>query len=276
MILKTQNGPVYYEVEGDGLPLVFLSGWAMSCECWRPVFDLLKSHFRCLMMDRRGMGRSQPVASDAAFSIEEHTEDVHKILEREGFYNAVFIAHEVGALVAVAVANTHPQDVAATVFVSPRASFSKDEIKSLGFFTPASLVLRDIASFPVIRNLVALRFRTAPQPYRDRLFDDFAELSPRSAYETALSASEHYEKSPLEKFVKSAAAPVLLICGDQDKKGTAQARSLFNAARAGKLATLKDCGFLPMLEYPNQFARLIEDFTKTVAKASKQILSFRQ
>ncbi len=275
MILKTENGPLYYEVEGEGLPLVFISGWAMSGECWRPVFDLLKPSYRCLLYDRRGMGRSQPVAAEATFHIEDHAEDLHKLLDREGLYNAVFIAHEMGALIAVACAKAHPQDIAATVFVSPRTSFSKDEMKSLGFFTPASLVLRDIASFPVIRNLVALRFSNAPQPYRDRLFDDFAELSPRSAYEMALSASEQYETQPVEAMVKSATAPVLFICGEDDKKGSHQARHLFETARAGKLATLTDCGFLPMLEYANQVARLIEDFAKNAEKAGKQLLSFR-
>jgi pimeloyl-ACP methyl ester carboxylesterase len=260
MDIISDRGHLYYEVIGAGRPLVFISGWAMSGECWRPAVETLAAHHRCVIYDPRGVARSQPNAIQTTFTIEDHAEDLHAILNEENIFDAIFIAHEMGALIARACAEKHPQDVSAFALVSPRANFSKDTIKSLSVFTPASLMLRDIASFPIVRNLIAYRFHHAPPAFRDRLFEDFAELSPRAAYETALSASEYYENSPIEKLVKSLPSPVLLICGDEDKKGTIQARQLFSLAKNGKLATLKDCGFLPMLEYPRQFARLIEAF----------------
>jgi len=271
-ILTTSKGPLYYEIKGEGEPLVFISGWAMSCECWRPAVELLAATHRCLIYDWRGMGRSQPASTNAGFNIEDHAEDLHAILQVEEIFNAVFIAHEMGVLVAAACAEAHPQDVSSFVFVSPRASFSQDEIKSLAVFTPASLALREIAAFPIIRNLVALRFRHAPQPHRNKLFDDFAELSPRAAYETALAASEYYDNLPVEKAIESSFAAVLLICGEDDKKGLAQSRKLFALAKQGKLATLTDCDFLPMLEYSRQFARLIADFTGNLNQAGNKII----
>ncbi|MBI3651533.1 MAG: alpha/beta hydrolase [Acidobacteria bacterium] len=272
MILPTNNGPLYYEVLGEGQPLVLISGWAMSCECWRPAVEFLAAGHRCLLYDARGMARSQPADATASFTIEDHAEDLHAVMDAAGMFDAVFIAHEMGALMAAACADAHPQDVRSLVLVSPRASFSKDEIKSLSVFTPASLALREIASFPLIRNLVALRFRHAPQPYRDTLFDDFAELSPRAAYETALAAAEYYESRPLEKIVKASSTPLLLVCGEKDKAGLTQARQLFSLAKSGKFARMKDCGFLPMLEYARQFARLIDDFTDALITEGNTII----
>ena len=146
------------------------------------------------------------------------------------------------------------------VVVSPRAGMSKDVVKSLAVFTPASLALRELAAYPLIRNLVARRFRRAPQPFRDRLFNDFADLSPRAAYETALSASSPESAALLDREIEQIRSPLLFVCGEKDKKGTAEARRLFSIARTGRLATLRGCGFLPMLEYPNQFVKLIDDF----------------
>jgi pimeloyl-ACP methyl ester carboxylesterase len=137
---------------------------------------------------------------------------------------------------------------------------SQDDVKNLAVFTPASLALRELAAYPLLRNVVARRFRRAPRPYRDRLFRDFAELSPRAAYETALSASSDEAVAILNEAIKRTASPVLFICGEKDKKGAAEARKLFSLASAAKLATLRDCGFLPMLEYRRQFVKLIEDF----------------
>jgi proline iminopeptidase len=260
MLIKTQSGPLYYEVAGDGPPIVFVSGWAMSCECWRPVVAMLKRSHRCLIYDSRGVGRSQPASSIANFTIEDHAEDLHEILDAAGIFDATIVGHEIGSRVAAANADRHPQDVSSLIVVSPRAGMSQDDVKNLAVFTPASLALRELAAYPLIRNLVARRFRRAPQPYRDRLFADFAELSPRAAYETAMSASTGEAAAVLDEMISGTSSPVLFVCGAKDKKGAAEARRLFALARAGKLATMQDCGFMPMLEYPRQFVKLVRDF----------------
>jgi 2-succinyl-6-hydroxy-2,4-cyclohexadiene-1-carboxylate synthase len=276
MILKTENGPIYYEVSGDGPPLVFVSGWAMSCECWRPAVAILEQKYRCLIYDSRGIARSQPSPVHARFAVEDHAEDLHRILETANIFDAVMIGHEIGSVIAAHCADAHPQDSRSMIMVSPRAGMSPDDVRRLAVYTPASLALRELAAFPLIRNLVARRFRRAPQPYRDALFNDFAYLSPRAAYETALSASAPESAVLLERQIGRVSSPVLFICGEKDKKGAAEARRLFSFTRAGKLATMRDCGFLPMLEFPRQFARLVDGFVAGHSRASPGALSRRQ
>jgi pimeloyl-ACP methyl ester carboxylesterase len=275
MILKTEQGPLYYEVSGDGPPLVFVSGWAMSCECWRPVVAILERKYRCLIFDSRGTAHSQPASVHARFNVEDHAEDLHRIIEATGMFDATMVGHETGSVISAHCADAHPQDLRSMVLVSPRAGMSPDDVRRLAVFTPASLALRELAAFPLIRNLVARRFRRAPQPYRDTLFNDFAYLSPRAAYETALSASAPESAILMEKQIARMNSPVIFICGERDKKGAAEARRLFSFARAGKLATMRDCGFLPMLEFPRQFARLIDDFVAGSPRGPRGALSLR-
>lgn len=221
---------------------------------------MLKHRHRCLIYDSRGVGRSQPSSINASFTIEDHAEDLHSVLGAEEIFDATIVGHEMGSLVAAVNANRHPQDLSSLIVVSPRRGFSQDDVKDLAVLTPASLALRELAAYPLLRNLVARRFRRAPQPYRDRLFKDFAELSPRAAYETALSASTGEAVAILEDLVERTISSILFVCGEKNKKGAAEARRLFSLARAGKLATMRDCGFLPMLEYRRQFVKLVEDF----------------
>ncbi len=260
MFLRTNSGPLYYELNGDGPPLVFVSGWAMSCECWRPALAMLQRRHRCMIYDSRGVGRSQPSSVNASFTIEDHADDLHALLDATEIFDATIVGHEMGSLIAAVDANRHPQDMNSLTVVSPRRGLSQDDVRNLAVFTPASLALRELAAYPLLRNLVARRFRRAPQPYRDRLFNDFAELSPRAAYETALSASTGEAVATLDDMIERTPSPVLFVCGEKDKKGAAEARRLFSLARAGKLATMRDCGFLPMLEYGRQFVKLVEDF----------------
>jgi 3-oxoadipate enol-lactonase len=272
MILRTANGPLYYEVTGEGPPLVFVSGWAMSSECWRPAVASLKRKYRCLIYDHRGIGHSQPASVSAGFEIEDHAADLHSILEAEGIFDAVLVGHELGGLVAGVCAERHPQDWRAVVLASPRAGVTEKELSNLAIFTPASLVLRELAGYPVIRNMVAWRFRRAPEPYRDALFTDFADLDPRSAYEMARSAASSDLLIRLESVIDKRSASVLIICGEKDRPGLEQGRRIFSRVRAGRLATMKACGFLPMLEYPGQFARLVDDFTGGLPEPDRRAL----
>jgi len=257
MFLETSVGPLYFEVDGEGPPIVFVSGWAMSCECWRPLVKLLRRKHRCVIYDQRGVARSQPASVNANFEIRDHAEDLHTILGAAGVFDALIVAHDLGAMLAAELARKHPQDVASLVLVNPRPGLATEDVKSLAVFTPASLALRELASYPLIRNLVQRRFRRAPREYRDRLFADFAQLSPRAAYETALSASAAGSIETLEQLIARKGSSVLLVCGDKDKRGSAESRRLFKLGKRMQLATLRDCGFLPMLEYPSQLAKLI-------------------
>lgn len=260
MIIETRQGAIYFEVAGKGPPLVFVSGWAMSSECWRPVVGILARRHRCVIYDSRGIARSQPVPVNANFGIEDLAEDLHALIQTTGAYDATLIGHETGSLVAALCSRRHPQDSSSLVVVSPRLTVADSDLRKLAVVTPASLALREIAAYPVLRNLVAWRFRRAPQPYRRTLFDDFAGLNPRAAYETALSLANLDPDYQMDSLFARLNLPVLAVCGDRDKKGVEQARLLFSRLNAGRLATLSDCGFLPMLEYPDQFARLVERF----------------
>src|SRR5258708_36530959 len=113
MIAETLDGPLYYETSGHGQTLVFVSGWAMSCECWRPSVALLRHEYRCVIYDPRGIGRSQPASARAGFSIQEHADDLHAIIEASRAYDAAIVSHDTGALVAADCAARHPKDLRA-------------------------------------------------------------------------------------------------------------------------------------------------------------------
>src|SRR5262245_18040041 len=131
MFLQTRTGPLNYDVSGDGAPLVFVSGWAMSSVCWRPAVTMLKRRHLCLTYDSRGVGLSQPASINASFAIEDHAEDLHALLEATGIFDATIVGHEIGSLISAANAKRHPQDTRSLVVVSPRAGMAEDDVKNL-------------------------------------------------------------------------------------------------------------------------------------------------
>ena len=45
MFIKIDDVKVYYEVEGQGHPILLLHGWGQSVAAFKPVFDYLKNNF---------------------------------------------------------------------------------------------------------------------------------------------------------------------------------------------------------------------------------------
>src|SRR4030095_16126106 len=58
--IETRDGTqVFYRDWGTGAPLVFISGWALTSDCWvYQMAPLSDSGLRCIAYDRRGHGRS--------------------------------------------------------------------------------------------------------------------------------------------------------------------------------------------------------------------------
>ena len=49
MFIKIDDLNIYYEVEGQGHPILLLHGWGQSVAAFKPVFDYLKQNFQVYM-----------------------------------------------------------------------------------------------------------------------------------------------------------------------------------------------------------------------------------
>ncbi len=267
--VRTPTATLYYESHGSGPPVVFVSGWGLSHICWEPVVELLSDRFRCIVYDARGTGRSR-VAADAPFELQDLVDDLQVLCERESVFDAHIVGHELGGRVAVLAARLHPQ-IAATLTIT--GWWGAAEIhEAIGDFArfrkTASLLLHDLGSFPVLRNLVAWGYRRAPEPQRSALFEEFAALDAQAAYQTAVGADDPAACEAFDEAVTKVSLPVLLIQGSDDREAARRGlRGLFRRFGHVDLATIHGSGPLPMLEHAGPFARtLAQFFTEHPAK----------
>ena len=49
---------VYYEIHGEGAPLLMIAGLASDSQSWQPIIADLASHYRLITVDNRGAGRT--------------------------------------------------------------------------------------------------------------------------------------------------------------------------------------------------------------------------
>lgn len=133
---KVGDLDVYYERQGQGPRLLFISGTASDLRMKPNIFDgPLPKHFDVLAYDQRGLGRtSKP---DRPYSMADYGEDAAGLMQAIGWGSALVIGVSFGGMVAQELAINHPHMVEGLVLActSPGgaggASFPFHEIEHL-------------------------------------------------------------------------------------------------------------------------------------------------
>ena len=109
---------LYYKDWGTGQPLFFHHGWPLSSDDWdAQMMFFLEKGFRVIAHDRRGHGRSSPVAT--GHDMDTYAADVAEITRALDLKDAVHIGHSTGGGEAIRYASKHGKGrVAKVVLIS--------------------------------------------------------------------------------------------------------------------------------------------------------------
>ncbi len=73
------NTKIYYEVKGDGYPVILLHGFSGTSQGWKSgemYNDLLKAGYKVIILDMRGNGKSDKPHIDAGYSNDAEAKDI--------------------------------------------------------------------------------------------------------------------------------------------------------------------------------------------------------
>lgn len=84
-ILGTDGTDIYYELHGDGPPLVFIHGASGTHLSWWQQVAELRHHYSCLIYDLRGFGRSRPTKAYDVGDGHVLLRDLERLIEHVGF-----------------------------------------------------------------------------------------------------------------------------------------------------------------------------------------------
>jgi pimeloyl-ACP methyl ester carboxylesterase len=96
---------LYYEMAGQGHPLVLLHGFALDTTQWDDQFAFFARHRRVIRYDLRGFGHSMHPAGKTY----RHDEDLMALLTYLGVEKADILGHALGGMVAIDFALRFPQ-----------------------------------------------------------------------------------------------------------------------------------------------------------------------
>jgi 3-oxoadipate enol-lactonase len=112
--LQVPGGELYYEVEGDGVPVVLVHGHALDTRMWDDQLPALADVARVVRYDVRGFGRSTRDA-DTEYS---HADDLWRLADHLGIESAVLVGLSMGGRIVTEAALAARERVRALVLVA--------------------------------------------------------------------------------------------------------------------------------------------------------------
>ena len=188
----------YYEIQGEGEPLLVLHGGLGSIDLFGPSPALRAAGRQLIAVDLHGHGRTP--LGDRPISLTDMGDDMAVILQQLGYRQVDAIGYSLGAGVAFRLAVQHPDLVRRLVLVS--AGFNQD-----GFYPEM------IAQQAQMSGAIADRMMETP------LYTSYAAIAPHPEdFPRLLDRMGELMRQPYDytEDAKSLRMPVMLVYGDSD------------------------------------------------------------
>jgi len=106
---------LYYEVHGQGTPLVLIQGLGVPATAWYPQVPAFAARHRVIVLDNRGAGRSDQPYGD--YTIAQMAQDVAGLLDHLQIPRAHILGLSLGGLIAQEFALSYPDRVHGLILV---------------------------------------------------------------------------------------------------------------------------------------------------------------
>jgi len=209
---------LYYEVYGEGKPIVLLHGSLMTIPLnWSRFIPLLARDRKVIVAEMQGHGRTRDIARE--FSYEGMADDVAGLLDHLAIDRADILGYSMGGGVAFQVAVRHPERVRRLVVLS--GTYTHD-----GWWPDVE------ATFATL-NADLLK-GTPIQEHYEKFGNDPARF-PEFVKKVISIDLKPYDWS---RDVKNIEAPIFMAIGDADGVRYEHALELFRAKGGGKMGDI--------------------------------------
>ncbi len=116
---KVNDVDIYYQVQGQGEPLVLIQGLGGAHSAWGFQTRAFKKHYRVITFDNRGVGKTS--RSSAPYTIRTMAEDTIGLLNHLGIDKAQVLGMSLGGIIAQEIAINHPNRVMKLILVCTSA-----------------------------------------------------------------------------------------------------------------------------------------------------------
>lgn len=244
---------VYYEIAGEGTPMILIHAHSVDCRMWDSQFLELAKHYKVIRYDLRGYGKTDRPVPGEKFS---HAEDLHKLMYFLGIQKAHLVGLSLGADVAVDFLALYPRQ---TLSLTVASSDIRDA------FVSQPVQVQNIESYKKqwLEFLLSIC-----GPHKKEIEPKLWQMINEWSAWQALNVEPVWQldpQVPVQIRQKKPNIPVLIIIGQDDMQGSKNSSEyLARIAPKAQKVYLKNAGHFSNMETPQAFNKALMDFLSSV------------
>ena len=259
--VEINGAKIYYEVAGEGFPLVLTHAGIADSRMWDDQMAAFSEHYRVVRYDVRGYGQSEPVAG--AFY---HHENLRGLLNHLDIKQAHVLGCSMGGGISLDFTLENPQMVKSLTLVGSALPGHEAVPSARPANWDAIIAAYEAGDYAPandyeIQKWVAGYGRT-PEQVAEAVRDKVREMNLIALRNEAAEIGEEQELDPPAYFrLGEINVPTLVIVGDTDQPDIiAKADVLANQITDTKKIVMNNTAHLPNMEKPAEFNRHVLDF----------------
>jgi 3-oxoadipate enol-lactonase len=256
VMIHHRSDPQHLEAQSQ-VPIVFINSLGSDLRIWDDVVSRLKHS--SLRYDKRGHGLSD--APSGPYSIRDHANDLHGLLEHLNLERVVIVGISIGGQIALDFASRFPERLAGAVFCDTGMKIGTPELWSARIEAVRDHGLEHISD-AVMHRWFGPEFRHE-QAALVRGYQNMLERQPSAGYIASCGALRDSELHAAAQTVLDARAKTLVVCGKDDQSTPVTLSQELAQMLETKLELIDNAGHLPCIEQPAAFVKILNSFLET-------------
>lgn len=268
--IQHNDGRLYYEMTGDGPPVVLAHAGFVDSRMWDDQWLALAQHYRVIRFDLRGYGKSDALAGPVARRAE-----LHQVLEHLGLTQAMLVGCSLSGETMLDFALEHPAWVSALIVISavPSGFQLQGEPPRHLLEMFGALQTGDLTLASELQNRIWIDgpFREPEQVspvVRQRVAEMNTLALAKGAWQALMMPPCDPLNPPAVTRLADIHTPTLIIAGECDHPEILRAAEVLATSipRASQ-TIIPDCAHLPNMEQPAEFNQRLLNFLHTVVSS---------
>ncbi len=260
--LRSGDAEIFYEIRGNGPPVVLLHPFPCHREFWNPVALALEARYRLILPDLRGHGDSE--IGEGPALMRKHASDVARVLDAAAAGKAAFVGCSIGGYILFEFWRRFRERVTSLVLCDTRPQ--ADSAQARANRLKAAATVLEQGTEPFIESMVPkLIGRTTVATRPDLVDGACAMMRKMSAEDISQVQRGMAERPDSVADLKTINVPTLIVIGEEDALATVADGELMRENIVGsQLKVIPKAGHYAPWEQPEAVGPLLRQFLEAV------------
>ncbi|MCR8719976.1 alpha/beta hydrolase [Pseudomonas syringae] len=246
---------LHYEEYGQGEPVLLLHGLGSSCQDWEYQIPVLASHYRVIVMDMRGHGRSDK--PHERYSIKAMSNDVEALIEHLRLGPVHVVGLSMGGMIGFQLAVDQPHLLKSLCIVNSAPQVKVRSPGDLWQWIRRWTLSRLVSMATLGKALGKLLF---PKPEQAELRRKMAERWGRNDKRAYLASFDTIVGWGVENRLGRITCPTLIVAAEHDYTPVSLKEAYVKSLPNARLVVINDSRHATPLDQPEQFNRTLLEF----------------